>query len=114
MPNPAILPKQPFVDEHNILTREAQKFLWALAPQKPVMAPVSVSASPFTYANGDHFTGLTVSGGTVSAIELSTDGQVWANCGVSAGMFQLQPYDQLRVTYSGLPTLTACYRVSVV
>ncbi len=107
-----MLSKQPFVDEHNIVTPMAQKFLWGLAPQKPLMLLVSVGSSPWIYQNQDHFTGFTIAGGTVTKVEVSTDQIVWADCGSTAGLFQLQPFDSVRITHAGVPICYACYRVS--
>lgn len=113
MPNPSLLISQPLVDpKTGIATAVGQKFLWGLAPQRPVMLLQSLGASPFIFQSGDRFTGFTVAGGTVSDIEISNDGVVFASAGVSAGFFQLQPYDQLRITFSVAPVCYACYRVS--
>ncbi len=113
MPNPSLLISQPLVDpKTGIATAVGQKFLWSLAPQRPVMLLISVGASPFIFQSQDRFTGFTVAGGTVSKIEVSTDQQTWADTGVIAGFFQLQPFDAIRITHAGVPDCYACYRVS--
>ena len=113
MPNPSLLISQPLVDaKTGIATPMGQKFLWGLAPQHPVMLLITVGASPFIYQSQDRVTTFTVAGGTVSKIEVTTDQQVWADTGVTAGAFALQPFDAIRITHTGAPTSYACYRVS--
>jgi len=69
---------------------------------------VPVGASPFVYANTQPFpVSVLVSGGTVTAIEVSRNGgSTWILAGLLAGQYALQPNDQLRVTYAVAPTLT--------
>lgn len=87
------------------------------APPYPEPAPnnsyliqpsgITVGASPFTFTNDNLYTvDVVVEAGTVSAIEFSRDGSIWYNIGVVAGMFTLSKNDQLRVTYTAVPTLT--------
>jgi len=66
---------------------------------------ITVTASPFSYTAIAR-SQVIVSGGTVSAIELSRNGTDFYSTGQTAGTFQLDGGDLLRVTYSGLPTLT--------
>lgn len=67
--------------------------------------PVTVGASPFTYtAPVKGFILLT--GGTVSAVEFSRDGTTFYSYGATAGQFQLNSQDQIRVTYTVTPTMT--------
>lgn len=71
-----------------------------------VTASITVGSSPFTYTAAQ--TGqVIVKGGTVSKIEFSRDGgTTFFDIGVTAGMFLLNAQDQLKVTYSGAPTMT--------
>ena len=65
---------------------------------------ITVTASPFTYQaviRGQ----LHVSGGTVSSVEFSRDGTTWYNAGITAGFVEMDARDQVRVTYSVLPTV---------
>lgn len=68
-------------------------------------SPVTVGASPFVYS-ADVRGSVIVNGGTVSAIAFSRDGTTFYTTGQTAGMFTLNAGDQLRVTYTVLPTLT--------
>lgn len=74
--------------------------------QAPVSASnVTVGASPFTFQNtvpGN----MTVTGGTVSVIEISRDGTNYFSSGLLGGQFFLCPGDFVRVTYVVAPTLT--------
>lgn len=74
----------------------------------PAPASISPSGSPYTYTNGDFYDEfVVVSGGTVSAIELSTNaGTTFTNVGATAGSWLLRSGDQLKVTYSSAPTMT--------
>lgn len=66
---------------------------------------ISPSGSPFTYTAA--MAGqVIVNGGTVSAIALSRDGTNFFTLGVTQGIFLLKPQDELKVTYSGAPTMT--------
>jgi len=67
---------------------------------------ITVGNSPFTYTAA--MAGqVIVNGGTVSAIALSRDGgTTFLTLGVTQGMFLLKPQDELRVTYSVVPTMT--------
>ena len=68
-------------------------------------SPITVGVSPYTYSalvRGS----VIVSGGTVSAIAFSRDGTTFYTTGQTAGMFTLNAQDRLRVTYTGLPTMT--------
>ena len=65
---------------------------------------VTVTASPFTYtAPRKGF--LIVSGGTVSAIAFARLGPFYGT-GQTTGTFTLALNDQLKITYSGKPTVT--------
>lgn len=74
------------------------------APQAPPVAVITVGGSPFTYPapfNGSVY----VVGGTVSAIALIRQGATVAT-GLTAGVFPMSRLDQLKVTYTGVPTMT--------
>lgn len=66
---------------------------------------ITVTASPFSYTAIGR-SQVIVSGGTVSAIALSRNGTDFYSTGQTAGAFQLDQGDVLRVTYTVLPTLT--------
>src|SRR5271163_2315946 len=66
---------------------------------------ITVTASPFTYiALRAGF--VIVSGGTVSAIAFSRTAGTFYVTGQTSGVFSMSLNDSLRVTYSGLPTMT--------
>lgn len=67
-------------------------------------ASITVTASPFTYtAPRKGF--VIVNGGTVSIIAFSRSGTFYTT-GQTTGTFTVAQGDQLKVTYSGLPTMT--------
>jgi hypothetical protein len=71
---------------------------------------ISVTASPFTYTNlGTNEMDASVSGGTVSLIQIVRNGQI-ITMGTTAGLFRLTSQDALKVTYSALPTMTGFTR----
>jgi hypothetical protein len=83
-------------------------FFWSglfrgLAPGN--VEPVTVGASPYVYSATKRGS-MVVSGGTVTLIEFSRDGVTFYDAGTTAGMFQLNAADQLRVTHAGAPTMT--------
>jgi hypothetical protein len=83
-------------------------FFWAgLYNGLPPAAEVAVTpgASPYTYSAAVRGS-VIVSGGTVSAIAFSRDGVTFYNVGQTSGMFLLNAADQLRITYTVLPTVT--------
>lgn len=68
---------------------------------------LAVGASPYVYKNGATAQQqVIVQGGTVSAIEFSRNGSTFINIGATAGLVVLNPGDNVRVTYSVLPTMT--------
>lgn len=68
---------------------------------------ITVTASPFTYQNTSGFpVDVLVSGGGVSALDISRDGTTWYSAGSFYGATTLSPNDQLRVTYVAAPTMT--------
>lgn len=70
------------------------------------IASITPGASPYAYQNTDGYNQrVTVQGGTVSKIEISPDGSTYTDIGVTAGMFDVDYSDYLRVTYSGTPTM---------
>lgn len=71
-------------------------------------AAISVGASPFVHINNLNQAELvTVSGGTVTSIELSRDGTTFDLVGLLAGLQLLRMGDRLRVTYVLAPTMVA-------
>jgi hypothetical protein len=78
---------------------------WRVFPLPPV--GVTAGTSPWVYqATQGYRETLIVSGGTVSFIEFSRDGATWFGLGETAGMFVLDPGDQLRITHTAAPTVT--------
>jgi hypothetical protein len=61
---------------------------------------ISVDPSPFTYTAGSSPESIYVSGGTVTSITKNG-----TNLGIASGVFELQPYQSLEVTYSLAPTM---------
>lgn len=75
------------------------------ARAQPVKS-ITVGASPFTYTAPFDGT-LLVTGGTVSAIALSRDGgTTFISIGLTSGLVPVSRLDQVKVTYSVLPTET--------
>lgn len=73
------------------------------AQAQPVAA-ITVGGSPFTYTAP--FAGsVAITGGTVSAIALIRQGTSVAT-GLTAGLIPVSRYDQLKVTYTVVPTMT--------
>lgn len=70
--------------------------------------PIAPTGSPFTYINntGQHLL-VTISGGTVTTIDISRDGVVFDLLGLLAGPYVLAPGDRLRVVYLLPPTMNA-------
>lgn len=97
--NPDGTPTQPFYRDLGLL-------FGAVSPA-PVQV-LTVTASPFVFqapfSNGECF--VIVQGGTVSKIEFSRDGINFFDTALTAGPVPLSGGDYLRVTYSGLPTMT--------
>lgn len=79
---------------------ESSSLLSSTAP----LASVVVGASPFTFVAPDPGK-LVVQGGTVSLVELGRKGS-FATTGITAGVIPVARGDQVRVTYSVLPTAT--------
>jgi hypothetical protein len=66
--------------------------------------PVTVSASPFIYSATQKGT-LLISGGTISAIAYSRTRGTFYNTGQISGAIAMSANDQIKVTYSGIPTM---------
>lgn len=67
---------------------------------------ITVGSSPFVYT-APVVGQVVISGGTVSKIEISRDvGTTFFTIGLTSGMFLLKEQDELRVTYSAMPTMT--------
>lgn len=73
-----------------------------------VRTSVTVGASPYAYQNtSGRIETVTLSGGTVSAVDYSVDNSNWYAVGFTSGSFVLMPGDYFRVTYTGVPTMNA-------
>jgi D-serine deaminase-like pyridoxal phosphate-dependent protein len=75
--------------------------------QTRTVSTVTVGTSPWTYVNNDGVgEDILVSGGTVSAVQISVDGGVtFISAGYTSGKFSLLPGDQLQITYTAAPTV---------
>lgn len=74
-----------------------------------LISPTAITpgASPYTYQNTENYSfDIIVSGGTVSLIEFTRDNAAFYDTGFIAGILRLSPGDRIRVTYSGVPTMT--------
>src|SRR5205807_9755687 len=70
-------------------------------------ASISVTASPFTYTNGDDNPEIvTVNGGTVSSVTYGRSGNVHQVASATNVAVKLEAYDAMTVTYSSAPTMT--------
>lgn len=89
---------------------DVARFINGESLTKPV--PQTLGASPYVYEyRGTNGADLVVTGGTVTAIELSRDlGTTWLNLGITQGIFTVSPHDWVRFTYAVLPTLTLVQR----
>lgn len=74
------------------------------APPGLVVAIV-VGASPFTF-KALQKAALIVTGGTVSALQITRDGMAFYNTGSVSGMFPLSTNDSIVVTFSTAPIIT--------
>lgn len=84
----------------------------AAIPFRTLTAPVgiTVTASPFTYVNGDGYDeDIVIYTGTISALQFKR-GTTTVSMGTTQGMYRLSPGDALVITYSSLPTLTKISR----
>jgi hypothetical protein len=80
------------------------RFLIQIEPSKQRPKPVTLTGSPMVL-RAEEIGDYVVSGGTVSAIELSRNGAAYINLGVTAGMFRVTFNDLFRVTYTVAPTV---------
>ena len=80
-----------------------EEYTAPLPRAQPVHA-ITPGASPYTYTAP--FDGwVTVSGGTVSGLDLSRDGTTFIATGVLAGPIPVSRLDKLKVTWTGSPTM---------
>ncbi len=89
-------------------TQKDWYFFWAgLYNGLPPAAEVAVTpgVSPYIYSAPVRGS-LIITGGTVSAIDFSRDGITFYSVGQTSGMFLLCATDQLRITYTVVPTVT--------
>ena len=98
------MPKKVPLDCIDKLGQDYFLFLRQIEPSKQQPQVVTLTGSPctLTFAEiGD----VVVSGGTVSAIELSRNGAAFINLGVTAGMFRVTFNDEFRITFTVDPTV---------
>ena len=79
-------------------------FLRQIEPSKQQPKAVTVTASPCTLTF-EEIGDVVVTGGTVSAIELSRNGAAFINLGQVSGMFRVTFNDEFRITYTVAPTV---------
>ena len=93
----------PMTYRQDLNTRLLQDVLPDPVPLAQPAAPVTVGASPYTWSAP--FTGcLSITGGTVSAISIIRQGTTVAT-GITAGLVPVSKFDQVKITYSVLPTV---------
>lgn len=72
---------------------------------RTVISP-TVGASPWVYqANYSGDSRMTISGGTISALEISKDGVTYYPINPSTGLLQMSQGEFMRVTYSVAPSI---------
>lgn len=102
--------QQPGIDIATVQTEAQDAALLAILAQMargtstPLPFGITVSASPFTYQAPFAGTVL-ISGGTVSAVQFSRDHTTFFDY-PHAGPVQVATGDIVKVTYTGLPTMT--------
>jgi hypothetical protein len=75
---------------------------------QPAVASVTPGASPYTYQTTTGYPQqITVSGGTVSLIEVQALGGSFFTTGLTSGTFLVRQGHRLRITYSAAPTMIA-------
>lgn len=95
--------KEIFVDTTQRAFVKALDVAWKTVP---TIATVAVGASPYTYVNADPYPRMvTVSGGTVTGIDVWGITGSAISTGLTAGTFILRPGQLLRITYSAVPTV---------
>jgi len=113
-------PRVAFIDQNtNDISREWYRFLFdqftdvkngATSYDTPPV-PLTVGTSPYTYQNTSEYAAdVLISGGGVMKVEFSRGGVTFYDTGSYYGMFQLSPYDMIRVTYQVAPTMTVIPR----
>lgn len=100
-------PSQEWVEENRILSAPAFRalrriFLGIVEPKSP--SAVTVPASPATLTAGSHGS-FVIQGGTVSVISLIRTSTVVVT-GVTTGVIPVLRGDQVRITYTVVPTVT--------
>lgn len=90
-------------DMANALLLAQDALLQDPVPQAQPVLTITVGVSPYTYAAP--FSGcLSVTGGTVSLIQIIRQGTTIAT-GMTAGLIQVSKLDQVKITYSVIPTV---------
>lgn len=104
--NAAIVPssQQAIVTPRGTMTPILQRFFNTLVSPAAAFQVVTVTTSPFTYVAGSSGS-LAVSGGTVSAIDL-TRTNTTISTGATSGIIPVANGDRITITYSVLPTVT--------
>ena len=91
-----------------------QGILAAMVAQDPPLSrrwvqptAITLGASPYTYQNTTGASvDVIVSGGGVKKLQFTRNGSTLYDSGSFYGLFQLSPYDQLKITYATAPTVT--------
>lgn len=98
------MPKKVPSDCVDKLGQEYFQFLRQIEPSKQQPQLITLTGSPMVLT-AQEIGDFVISGGTVSAIELSRNGAAYINMGVTAGPFRVTFNDLLRVTYSADPVI---------
>lgn len=95
----------PLVDDNQTTSKFWYRYFQANETGQPPSGEtaITVSGSPFTYT-APRKGYVIVSGGTVSGIQVSRSGTFYST-GMTAGTFSVAANDQLKVTYTGVPTM---------
>ena len=91
-----------------------QGILAAMVAQDPPLSrrwvqptAITLGASPYTFQNTTgESVDVIVSGGGVKKLQFTRNGSTLYDSGSFYGLFQLSPYDQLKITYATSPTVT--------
>ena len=104
--NAAIVPssQQAIADKQGKITTPWQRFFNALVSAAAPIQSVTLTGSPFAFRAGSGGN-LAVSGGTVSAIDI-TRGTTTVSTGATSGTFPVANGDVVSITYTVLPTVS--------
>jgi hypothetical protein len=95
---------------NSVLTNDGNGNLsWTIpvgGSNKSAISTISAGSSPFTYQQTSYnLASVIVSGGAVTSIEISRNGNNWYNTGLTQGQFTLNKNDYIRITYTTAPNM---------